>query len=284
MFLGVKFLQVSTTSKNTTISKQKVFCRILTSSSFPPPHNNLPMSQFRQTWGYRVNEGSPYSYQFIPPPPLSRHPYLPPPPPDSLYPQPPPPPPSPTPCPPPPSRPPPSSFTQPSQPLFSPLVNRYPSSSPPPPSEPRFRLLPPHPPSQTVGFKQTAPLPVKNSNETREERRLRKKKEFEKVRQKQRIREAQNRIVEKTKLIFFGRKGHGSIRSDRNIAPLPSGGMTGNLLKKQQLKSFSSRNKSRELGEGINIPTICQHKEDFSSHCSQSMDLAWPLVYLNRRT
>ena len=79
-------------------------------------------------------------------------------------------------------------------------------------------------------------MPVKNSNETREERRLRKKKEFEKVRQKQRIREAQNRIVEKTKLIFFGRKGHGSIRSDRNIAPLPSGGMTVNLLKKQQLK------------------------------------------------
>ncbi|XP_006343038.1 protein PAF1 homolog [Solanum tuberosum] len=199
------------------------------------------MSQFRQNRGYRVKEGSSFSYQYVPLPPLPRNPYSSPPPhpPDSLYPHPPPPPPSPTPCPPPPF--PPSSFPPP----FSLLRNRYPPpfpspSCPPPPSQPRFRPLPPFscppPPSQTVRFKQPAPLPVKNSNETEEERRLRKKRELEKVRRKQRLREAQNRIVEKTKKLFSGRKGHASIRSDRSIAPLLRGDMTDNRLEKQQLK------------------------------------------------
>lgn len=89
-------------------------------------------------------------------------------------------------------------------------------------------------------------MPVKKSNgppgrvETEEERRLRKKKEFEKQRQeekhKQHIKESQNRVLQKTQMLSSGTKGHGSIAGshmgDRRTTPLLTGERIENRLKK----------------------------------------------------
>lgn len=90
------------------------------------------------------------------------------------------------------------------------------------------------------------PVPVKKPNlplgrvETDEERRLRKKREYEKQKQdekhRQHIKESQNRVLQKTQILSSGVKGHGSITGshmgDRRTAPLLSGERIENRLKK----------------------------------------------------
>lgn len=76
--------------------------------------------------------------------------------------------------------------------------------------------------------------------ETDEERRLRKKREYEKLRQEEKhrhhIKESQNRVLQKTQMLSSGAKGHGSITGshmgDRRTAPLLSGERIENRLKK----------------------------------------------------
>lgn len=89
------------------------------------------------------------------------------------------------------------------------------------------------------------PVPVKKSNgppgrvETEEERRLRKKREFDKQRQEEKqrhqLKESQNTVLHKTQMLSSA-KGHGSIvgsrMGDRRATPLLSGERVENRLKK----------------------------------------------------
>lgn len=88
-------------------------------------------------------------------------------------------------------------------------------------------------------------IPPKKSNgppgriETEEEKRMRKKREFEKQRQeekhRQQLKESQNSVLQKTQMLSSG-KGHGSIvgsrMGERRTTPLLSGERMENRLKK----------------------------------------------------
>lgn len=94
--------------------------------------------------------------------------------------------------------------------------------------------------------KAAAMLPPKKANgpphgriETEEERRARKKREFEKQRQeekhRQQLKESQNSVLQKTQILSSG-KGHGSIvgsrMGEKRNTPLLSGERIENRLKK----------------------------------------------------
>lgn len=76
--------------------------------------------------------------------------------------------------------------------------------------------------------------------ETEEDRKLRKKKEFEKQRQEERhrqhLKESQATVLQKTQLMASGMKGHGSIAGsrlgERKATPFLSGDRIENRLKK----------------------------------------------------
>lgn len=76
--------------------------------------------------------------------------------------------------------------------------------------------------------------------ETEEERRLRKKREFEKQKHdekmKQHLKDSQNKVLQKTQMLASGSKVHGSISGshmgDRRSTPLLSGDRIENRLKK----------------------------------------------------
>ncbi|KAL2516275.1 Protein PAF1-like protein [Forsythia ovata] len=209
-----------------------------------------------------------FQYQPPPPPPPESSSYPPPPPPSSM-------PPLPGPAPPtyyPDSQY--SQFNQP-QPLQPPPPLPPPSSPPPPPPPPQPSSPPPLPsagPSARLSTenrhageksghgnleasskqKEKPPLPptgpVQRSSrhgqpgrvETEEERRLRKKREYERLRQeekhKQHLKESQTKVLQKTQMLATGVKGHGSISGshmgDRRSTPLLSGERIENRLKK----------------------------------------------------
>ncbi|XP_022885132.1 protein PAF1 homolog isoform X1 [Olea europaea var. sylvestris] len=207
----------------------------------------------------------PFQYQPPPPPPSESSSYPPPPPPSSM---------PPLPVPAPPTYYPDSQFNQP-QPLQPPPPPPPPSSPPLPPPPPSQPSSPP--PLLSTGpsarlstksrhageksghgnleasskQKQKPPLPhtgpVQRSSrhgqtgkaETEEERRLRKKREYERLRQeekhKQHLKESQTKVLQKTQILATGVKGHGSISGshmgDRST-PLLSGNRIENRLKK----------------------------------------------------
>ncbi|XP_050235076.1 protein PAF1 homolog [Mercurialis annua] len=243
----------------------------------PPPHQQYP---------YQPPPPPPpdSSYQPPPPPPGGGGYY----PPPSQYPQyghqplqqplqPPPPPPPP----PPPSSPPPSSSMPPPPPP--------PSSPPPPPPKESERdrgmsrgrrdpgggdakykqhqqqhIRPPPVPSH--GGKKVNGPPGRV--ETEEERRLRKKREFEKQRQeekhKQQLKESQNSILQKTQNLS-AQKGHGSIvgsrMGDRRATPLLGGERIENRLKKPT--TFICKLKFRnELPDPSAQPKLMSMKRD----------------------
>ncbi|KAK7349214.1 hypothetical protein VNO77_06397 [Canavalia gladiata] len=256
-------------------------------SSFPqgPPNPNY----------HQHHQHVPYA---PPPPPNSHHahyPYPPPappppPPPEASY-QPPPPPPPPMYYPPnsqynnqpPPPPPPPLSPPPPPPPV-----------SPPPPSAPQVtqsnderRFKEPSTSGRRAyehsnhgiahkQHKQPAgpPVPVKKLNgppgrpETEEEKRLRKKREFEKQRQeekhRQQLKESQNTVLQKTHMLSSG-KGPGSIVGsrigERRTAPLLSGERIENRLKKPTTFLCKLRFRN-ELPDPSAQPKLMSFKKD----------------------
>ncbi|KAK7261770.1 hypothetical protein RIF29_28089 [Crotalaria pallida] len=241
-----------------------------------------------------------HHYQQYPYPPPQQPP--PPPPPENSYPAPPPPPPPHNappayyhsnhymqPPPPPPSSPPPSSSIPPPPP---------PPSSPPPPPAPvqgrsneerrlrdrdkgqlkeNVRRENEHHSShkqQKPGGGGVPPMPMKKSNgppgraETEEERRLRKKREFEKQRQEEKhrhqLKESQNSVLQKTQMLSSG-KGHGSVvgsrMGEKRTTPLLSGERIENRLKKPT--TFLCKMKFRnELPDPSAQPKLMAFKKD----------------------
>ncbi|KAL5176372.1 Protein PAF1 [Glycine soja] len=254
-------------------------------SSFPqiPPNSNYHQNQHHVPYAPAPsNPHHPPHYPYPPPPP--------PPPPEASY-QPPPPP------------PPPAPMYYPSSSQYS---NQPPPPppplSPPPPPPP---VSPPPPPPATQNnneerrFKepsksgrreyehsnhgiahkqhkqQQPPLPVKKMNngppgraETDEEKRLRKKREFEKQRQeekhRQQLKESQNTVLQKTHLLSSG-KGHGMIAGsrmgERRSTPLLGAERVENRLKKPT--TFLCKLKFRnELPDPSAQPKLMSFKKD----------------------
>ncbi|XP_042034316.1 protein PAF1 homolog [Salvia splendens] len=246
-------------------------------NSLPPPPAAAPRpprggSQYSQNWGpYSGGDGSNYNFQlpgygssssqqhFNPPAPQQQPYQFPPPPP--------PPPPESSSYPPPP--PPPQSA--PAAAMYHPS-SQYSQFNQPPPPPPRPSSPPPPPPplqpSSPPPLPSSAPLSVDASRESRqpnpaassrkehkpplsnkrpggrieteEERRVRKKRDFEKHKQeekhKQHLRESQNKVLQKTQMLASGAKGHGSISGshmgDKRSTPLLGGDRIENRLKK----------------------------------------------------
>ncbi|EEF46384.1 protein PAF1 homolog [Ricinus communis] len=267
------------------------------SQHYPPPPPPPPHQQ--------------YPYQQPPPPP----------PPDSSYPPPPPPPPASggyypssqypplhghqplqqpmqPPPPPPPSSPPPSSSMPPPPPP--------PPSSPPPPPPPKesggerdkgmsrerrelgnsnhgdvSRHEQQHrPPAPPPGGKKVSG-PPSGRVETEEERRLRKKREFEKHRQeekhRQQVKESQNSILQKTQMLS-AQKGHGSIvgsrMGDRRAPPLLGGERIENRLKKPTtfLCKLKFRNELPDPSAQPKLMTMKRDKDRFTKYTITSLE------------
>ncbi|XP_027334843.1 protein PAF1 homolog [Abrus precatorius] len=225
-------------------------------SSFPqiPPNSNYHQQQQQHV-----------PYAPPPPPPNSHHPHFPypppapppPPPPEASYQPPPPPPPmyyppnnqynnQPPPPPPPPlSPPPPPPPASPSPPLVTQNNEERRFKEPSTSGRREYEHS-----NHGVAHKQhkqpaVPPVPGKKMNgppgrpETEEEKRLRKKREYEKQRQeekhRQQLKESQNTVLQKTQMLSSG-KGHGSIvgsrMGERRTTPLLSGERVENRLKK----------------------------------------------------
>ncbi|KAF3640991.1 Protein PAF1 -like protein [Capsicum annuum] len=139
--------------------------------------------------------------------------------------------------------------------------------------------------NEAVRSKQPAhslpPLPVKKGNapssssssgrvETEEERRLRKKRELEK---KQKLRESQNRILQKTQKLASGMKGDGSTStphtSHRRIAPL-----TENPLKKPTHfhGKLIFRNELPDPSAQLKILSLRKDPDRFTKYATTSLE------------
>ncbi|GAA0175271.1 hypothetical protein LIER_28480 [Lithospermum erythrorhizon] len=260
----------------------------------------------------------PGSRNQIPPPPQFAPP--PPPPPDTSYP--PPPPPSvpsqsgpassiyyPTsqlyaqysqnqplqPPPPPPSSPPPSSSLPPPPPASPPLP---PSSAPPVQvkESSRHKDTGWREPGQSNHLNSSRhrkpPVAARPENkshghprhgvETEEERRLRKKKEYEKQRQeekhRQQLKESQNRILQKTQILSSGTKGQGSINGshigERKTDPLLTGERAENRLKKPTtfLCKLKFRNELPDATAQPKLTTLKRDKDRFTKYTITSLE------------
>lgn len=226
-------------------------------TSLPPPLPQPIGNPYSQNWNYSGYTAPPMNptsnqQQFSshppppPPPPPQESPYPPPPPPGQMYypssqhlqfnKQPPPPP-------PPPSSSPPSSIIPPPPPRPSQLP---PPPPPPPPvtnqikehKQNDYKGREPHNLHHKVFSKEQVkpPMPGRISHrvETEEERRVRKKREMEK--QRQQLKESQNKILHKTQMLSSAIKPHGSVSGshmgDRRATPFLSGEKAENRLKK----------------------------------------------------
>ncbi|KAG8656431.1 protein PAF1 homolog isoform X2 [Manihot esculenta] len=291
------------------------------SSTFPQNYPQIPTQQnFSQHYPPRhAQQPAPppppphqqYPYQPPPPPPAPESSYPPPPPPPAAPAQQQPPPPmyypssqysqyghqplqqpmQPPPPPPPPSSPPSSSIPPPPPP----------SSPPPPPPKdsitergkpvPEVRRERGHSSHSGVVKQKPQKPPVppggKKGNgpsgrvETEEERRLRKKKEFEKQRlegkHRQQLKESQNTILQKTQLLS-SQKGHGSIvgsrMGDRRATPLLGGERIENRLKKPTtfLCKMKFRNELPDPSAQPKFMTLKRDKDRFTKYTITSLE------------
>ncbi|KAL2493158.1 Protein PAF1-like protein [Abeliophyllum distichum] len=211
-----------------------------------------------------------------------------------------------------------SQFNQPQslQPLQPPPPP--PPSSPPPPPPPPQPLSPPPPPSAGVPArlstekrhageksghdnleasskqKHKPPLPPTDSVqrsgrhgqpgrvETEEERRLRKKREYEKLRQeekhKQHLKESQNKVLQKTQMLATGVKGHGSISGshmgDRRSTPLLSGDRSENRLKKPTtfICKMKFRNELPDPSAKMKLLTLKRDPDRYTKYTITSLE------------
>ncbi|CAL0308741.1 unnamed protein product [Lupinus luteus] len=271
--------------------------------SFPQSYNNQipPNSNFHNhhASGYAVPPFPPSNHNHFPyPPPQQPPPPPPPPPPETSYPPPPPPPPPSSNAPPPPPVYYSSQYYQPPPPP-PPPASPPPASPPPPPknqnSEVRdrdrglvkdvsaFGRRENEHSNHGASYKKqkvaaaaaaaVPPMPMKKANgpppgrvETEEERRLRKKREFEKQRQeekhRQKLKESQNTVLQKTHMLG---KGNGSVigsrMGERKATPLLSGDRIENRLKKPT--TFLCKMKFRnELPDPSAQPKLMAFKKD----------------------
>ncbi|CAH9132262.1 unnamed protein product [Cuscuta epithymum] len=270
-------------------------------TSLGQPRGNHPS---QNNWGYgnyqHANQYLPPRNQVPPPPPPQSHQY-PPPPPDSSYPPPPPPqpappaplyypssqysqysqhqPPQPPLPPPPPLSPPPNSVIPPPPPPSSPPPP--PSSDPPAHQNNEIRI----PPKQKADI---PPLQVKKANahpgklETDEERRLRKKRDYEKQRNeekhRQQLKESQNKVLQKTQMLASGAKAHGSISAsqlaDRKTTPLLTGERSENRLKKPTtfLCKLRFRNELPDPTAQPKLMSLRRDKDRFTKYTITSLE------------
>ncbi|KAF6137844.1 hypothetical protein GIB67_040552 [Kingdonia uniflora] len=197
-----------------------------TQSAYPPPPPLAPVAPPNgQPMYYPSAQYSQFDSHSVPPPPPVNQP-------------PPPPPPS---SPPPPPNVPPPSLPPPPPTSSGPPVNRYKER----PGPSKVHGLPPKqkPPIGKPGLVPhgRAPNGAKGRVETEEERRIRKKREYEKLRQeekhKQRIKESQKSVLHKTQMLASGSKGQGSMSGSRGLdkksAAMLSSERIENRLKKQ---------------------------------------------------
>ncbi|KAG6390565.1 hypothetical protein SASPL_148303 [Salvia splendens] len=280
-------------------------------NSLPPPPAAAPRggSQYSQNWGpYSGGDGSNYNFQLPgygssssqqhfnppapqqqpyqfppppPPPPLESSSYPPPPPPPQSAPaaamyypssqysqfnQPPPPPPRPSPPPPPPPPPPLQSSSPPPLPSSAPLsagASRE-SRQPNPAASSRKEHKPPLSNKRPGG-----------RIETEEERRVRKKREFEK--HKQHLRESQNKVLQKTHILASGAKGHGSISGshvgDKRSTPLLSGDRIENRLKKPT--TFLFRNELPDPSAKMKLLSLKRDPDRYCKYQITSLEKNW---------
>ncbi|CAL1378278.1 unnamed protein product [Linum trigynum] len=295
----------------------------------PPPPTSFPQNYSQQQnfpYPHPRAQAPPshQQYPYQPPPPMPAAP--PPPLPDSSYP---PPPPPPGPSQPQPQQPSsmyyrPSQFSQYNQPPMQSIPPPPPSSSPsssmPPPPPPPPSSPPPPPPPKESGVererggsrdkrehrnlehgksnqqKLPIPPPSKKANgavgrvETEEERRLRKKREFEKQRHedkhRQQMKESQNSNLHKSQ-IASSHKGHGSIIGqrvgDRRATPLLTAERNENRLKKPT--TFLCKLKFRnELPDPSGQPKFMRMKKDddrFTKYMITSLEKMYkPKLYV----
>ncbi|KAF2301144.1 hypothetical protein GH714_020380 [Hevea brasiliensis] len=117
--------------------------------------------------------------------------------------------------------------------------------------------------------------------ETEEERRLRKKKEFEKQRledkNRQQLKESQNTILQKTQMLS-SQKGHGSIvgsrMGDRRATPLLGGERIENRLKKPTtfLCKLKFRNELPDPSAQPKLMTVKRDKDRFTKYTITSLE------------
>ncbi|XP_041995124.1 protein PAF1 homolog [Salvia splendens] len=271
----------------------------------PPPRGG---SQYSQNWGpYSGGNGSNYNYQhpgygssssqqhFNPPQQPYQFPPPPPPPESSSYPPPPPPP---------QSAPaaamyyPSSQYSQFNQPPPPPPP---PSSPPPPPPPLQPSSPPPLPPSTGASRERMQPNPAASSRkeqkpplsnkrpggrvETEEERRVRKKREFEKQKQeeklKQHLRESQNKVLQKTQMLASGAKGHGSITGshmgDRKSTTLLGGDRIENRLKKPTtfLCKLKFRNELPDPSAKMKLLSLKRDPDRYCKYQITSLEKNW---------
>ncbi|VFQ92948.1 unnamed protein product [Cuscuta campestris] len=174
-----------------------------------------------------------------------------------------------------------------------------PSSPPPPPSlapparqSNEIRIATEKAPSKDgIPYKQKPPVPqiqVKKANvhpgkvETEEERRLRKKREYEKQRHEEKhrqlLKESQNKVLLKTQMLASGLKGHGSISAshmaDRRNTPLLSGERSENRLKKPTtfLCKLRFRNELPDPTAQPKLMSLRRDKDRFTKYTITSLE------------
>ncbi|XP_023921847.2 protein PAF1 homolog [Quercus suber] len=232
----------------------------------PPTQNSMSLQPPQAPMYYPSNQFNQYSHQ--PMQPMQQPPPPPPPPPSS------PPPSSSIPPPPPPSSPPP--------PAPAPPHNRESHERDRGASKEVYASARGDPgvsnhgvPSKQQHKPPVPPMMVKKSNgptgrvETEEDRRLRKKREFDKQRQeekqRQQLKESQNTVLQKTQMLSSAAKGHGSIvgsrMGERRATPFLSGERIENRLKKPT--TFLCKLKFRnELPDPSAQPKLVAPKKD----------------------
>ncbi|KAL3824401.1 hypothetical protein ACJIZ3_020430 [Penstemon smallii] len=290
------------------------------SQNWAPYSGSENYSQTNPSTSYQLSGFNPQSRNQLPPPPQQQpFPFQPPPPPPpetSSYPPPPPPP---------QAVPAPSMYYPSSQySQFNQLQNLQPPPPPPPPSSPP----PPPPPSQPLSppplpsalpssgmsresrhmnagpsFKQESKPPLPSSGkkpsghgpsgrvETEEERRLRKKREYEKHKQeekmKQHLRESQNKVLQKTQMLASGAKGHGSISGshlgDRKSTPLLSNDRIENRLKKPTtfICKMKFRNELPDPSAKMKLLSLKRDPDRYCKYQITSLEKNWkPQLYV----
>ncbi|GAA0141263.1 hypothetical protein LIER_02447 [Lithospermum erythrorhizon] len=203
--------------------------------------------------------------------------------------------------PPPPSSPPPSSSHPPPPP--PPASPPLPPSSAPPTSQSKERSrhrdgkdsgwLEPRKSNQLDSSRHRKPpvasMPEKKLHghprqgvETEEERRLRKKREYEKLRQEEKhrhqLKESQNRILQKTQILSSGMKGEGSMGGshigERRTTPLLTGERAENRLKKPTtfLCKLKFRNELPDATAQPKLTTLKRDKDRFTKYTITSLE------------
>eukprot|EP00258_Populus_trichocarpa_P027445 XP_024443464.1 protein PAF1 homolog [Populus trichocarpa] len=278
----------------------------------PPPQNYQNFSQHY-----------PQPPRPAPPPPLphQQYPYQPPPPPESSYPPPPPPAPQQQ------RPPPPNLYYPPSHYGHQPMQHPPPPPPPPPSSPPPSSSAPPPPPPSSPPpappaverdkgvyresreydnsnhgkhhhqqHKPQLPPVGKKANghsgraETDQERRLRKKREFDKQRQEEKhrqlLKESQNPALPKNQMMS-SQKGHGSIAGsrlgDRRATPLLGAERTENRLKKPTtfLCKLKFRNELPDLSAQPKLMPLKRDKDRYTKYTITSLEKMYkPQLYV----